>query len=100
MSSNAAEDEMVASIPPDLTDISQYDSDDMEHVGWYYQPIANGKETWINPYYNQNMDEEIISYVIPIIIDGNVIGIVGMDISTTLLYDHTKEVRVYENGYV
>ena len=31
------------------------------------------------------MSEEIISYVIPIILDDQVIGVVGMDISTSLL---------------
>jgi len=83
----------------ELTDISLYEEDDIERVGWYYIPIANRKETWINPYYNQNMGEEIISYVIPIIIDGEVLGVVGMDISTSLLYDHTKSVTVYDTGY-
>lgn len=33
----------------EMTDISQYDRDDVEHVGWYYEPIANGKETWMPP---------------------------------------------------
>ena len=82
-----------------MTDISYYDKDDIERVGWYYIPIANGKETWLNPYYNKNMREEIISYVIPIILDTKVIGVVGMDISTSLLYENTKNVSVYENGY-
>ena len=82
-----------------VTDISLYDQNDIEHVGWYYIPIANGKETWIDPYYNQNMKEEIISYVIPIIIDGNVMGVVGMDIATSLLYQNTKAVTVYDTGY-
>ena len=83
----------------EMTDISLYDKDDVEHVGWYYIPIANGKETWINPYYNQNMSEEIISYVIPIILDDQVIGVVGMDIATSLLYENTKNVTVYDTGY-
>ena len=82
-----------------MTDISLYDNDDIEHVGWYYIPIANGKETWLNPYYNKNMDQEIISYVIPIILDNRVIGVVGMDIATELLYENTKSVTVYDNGY-
>lgn len=82
-----------------MTDISLYDEEDIEHVGWYYIPIANGKETWMNPYYNQNMDEEIISYVIPIIIDEKTIGVVGMDIATKLLYENTKNVTVYDSGY-
>ena len=86
-------------IEHEMTDLSRYDKDDIEHVGWYYIPIANGKETWIHPYYNKNMDEEIISYVIPIILDERMIGVVGMDIATKLLYENTKNVTVYDRGY-
>lgn len=83
----------------EMTDLSLYDKNDIEHVGWYYIPVANGKETWINPYYNQNMDEEMISYVIPIIWEEQVIGVVGMDIATKLLYENTKHVTVFDTGY-
>ncbi len=86
-------------IEHEMTDISLYDENDIEHVGWYYIPVINGKETWINPYYNKNMDEEIISYVIPIILDDKTIGVVGMDIATNLLYENTKNVTVYDRGY-
>lgn len=82
-----------------ITDISIYDKNDKEHVGWYYIPIENGKETWINPYYNKNMGMEMISYVIPIFINNEVIGVIGMDIDTSLLYDNTKAVKVYDSGY-
>lgn len=93
------QDEKGDYIENEMTDISLYDKDDIEHVGWYYIPIANGKETWLNPYYNKNMDEEIISYVIPIILDEKTIGVVGMDIATNLLYENTKNVTVYDRGY-
>lgn len=83
----------------EMTDISQYDKDDVEHVGWYYQPIANKKETWMNPYYNKNADVEMISFVIPVFIDGTAIGVVGMDITTEILYENTKSVKVYNTGY-
>ena len=83
----------------EITDISRYDRDDIEHVGWYYEPVESGKETWMNPYYNKNANLEMISFVIPIIKDGNVIGVVGMDITTELLYDNTKSVTVYDTGY-
>lgn len=83
----------------EMTDISIYDKDDIEYVGWYYIPMTNGKETWINPYYNKNMDEEIISYVIPIVLNDKTIGVVGMDIATNLLYENTKNVTVYDKGY-
>lgn len=83
----------------EATDITLYDKDDVEHVGWYYIPIANETATWMNPYFNQNMGEEIISYVIPIFIDNEVIGVVGMDISTSFLYEYSKTVTVYDTGY-
>ena len=86
-------------ISHEVTIIPDYEKDDIEHVGWYHIPIENGKETWLNPYYNKNIDKEIISYVIPIIIDEKVYGVVGMDISTSLLYDNTKSVTVYNEGY-
>ena len=83
----------------EVTDVSQYDKEDIEHAGWYYIPLESGKETWINPYYNQNMNREIISYVIPLIIDGQEIGVVGMDVDTHLLYETTKAVTVFDTGY-
>lgn len=83
----------------EITDISRYDRDDIEHVGWYYEPVESGKETWMNPYYNKNANLEMISFVIPIIKEGNVIGVVGMDITTELLYENTKSVTVYDTGY-
>lgn len=83
----------------EMTDIAQYDKNDVEHVGWYYQPIANKTETWINPYYNQNAGVEMISYVIPVFVGGKTIGVVGMDITTEILYENTKSVKVYNTGY-
>lgn len=83
----------------EMTDISKYDKDDVEHVGWYYIPVDNGEATWINPYYNQNMGEEIVSYVIPFISEGEVVAVVGMDISTSVLYENAKAVTVYDTGY-
>lgn len=82
-----------------VTDITQYEKDDTEHVGWFYEPIASGKEIWMNPYYNENIDLELISFVIPVFYDGRTIGVVGMDITTKLLYDNTKSVSVNDTGY-
>ena len=93
------EDEDGNFIEHEVTDITQYDKDDVEHVGWYYIPIENGKETWMNPYYNQNMEKEMISYVIPIILEEQVIGVVGMDVLTDLLYEQAKTVTIYDTGY-
>ena len=82
-----------------LTDIAAYEEDDVEHVGWYYIPIHNGKATWMEPYDNKNLDIQMISYVIPIIDRDYVVGVIGMDIRVDLLYDKVNSVQVYDHGY-
>lgn len=81
------------------TDLSLYDSSDIEHVGWFYIPVSNHKGTWIAPYYNKNIDVEMISYVIPFYAEDTLIGVVGMDIDFGLLKDIVNKTTVYETGY-
>ena len=81
------------------TDISLYDKSDTEHVGWYWQPYDAGKPVWMTPYYNQNNDILMISYVVPMYYDNEFIGIVGMDFDYTVLTDKVHNIKVYENGF-
>ncbi|WP_288715615.1 diguanylate cyclase [uncultured Treponema sp.] len=81
-----------------LTDLSLYSHDDREHVCWYYEPIENGRPTWVSPYENKNIYVEMISYVIPIFRNGMTIGVIGMDIDLNLLKQKTKAITVYETG--
>lgn len=81
------------------TDFSIYEKDDLEHVGWYYIPMNNGEATWMDPYYNSNIDVYMISYVVPIYKNGVSIGIVGMDIEFTLIEDRVNEALSYDTGY-
>ncbi len=83
----------------EITPLEDYDQEDMEHVGWYYQPIENKKATWIDPYHNKNINKKMISYVIPIIKDRETIGVVGMDIDLSVLKKITNSVAVYDSGY-
>ncbi|MGN0686880.1 MAG: diguanylate cyclase [Oscillospiraceae bacterium] len=93
----SAEDANLKAVP--CTDLSLYDSDDIEHVGWYYVPKAAGKPTWMLPYFNQNINVYMISYVIPLYIDDAFIGIVGMDIDFTMLESLVLEITAYDTGY-
>ena len=81
------------------TDFSKYDPSDTEHVGWYYIPVGNGKATWMPPYQNQNIDSYMISYVIPLLINGKCYGIVGMDIDFSLLQKMVDSIKIYDSGY-
>ena len=83
----------------ELTDLSQYDKTDTEHVGWYWQPYEAGKPVWMLPYYNQNNDILMISYVVPLYYHHEFIGIVGMDFDYTVLTDKVHNIKIYENGF-
>ena len=82
-----------------LTDLSQYDKSDTEHVGWYWQPLEAGKPVWMTPYYNQNNDILMISYVVPMYFENEFIGVVGMDFDYTVLTDKVHNIKIYENGF-
>lgn len=81
------------------TDFSSYSHTDVERVGWYYIPMENGKATWMAPYTNKNLKVEMISYVIPLFMNSEVVGVVGMDINYEVITNHVKSMGIYESGY-
>ena len=81
------------------TDLSIYDKDDTEHVGWYWQPYEAGKPIWMTPYYNQNNNVLMISYVVPLYLENLFIGVVGMDFDYKVLSEIVQNIKIYENGY-
>lgn len=95
--SRASSDAAFEKLTP--TDFSIYDPSDTAHVGWYYIPVQNDKPTWMAPYVNENLNTKMISYVIPLTVDGVSIGIVGMDIDFRVIEDIVSTTKVYESGY-
>ena len=85
-------------LPP--TPIPKYDADDIAHVGWYYLPLQRGRPSWIGPYYNDNLEIQMVSYVTPIYKAGTFIGVIGMDISYDTLVSQISELRIFQSGYV
>lgn len=81
------------------TDLSLYDENDTEHVGWYYQPVKAGHAVWMNPYTNENIRVNMISYTMPIYKDDVLLGVVGMDVDFKYLTDMVDDIRIYETGY-
>lgn len=80
------------------TDFSIYDPSDLAHVGWYYIPVQNGTATWMDPYLNSNINVYMISYVVPIYVNGESIGIVGMDIDFSQIEAIAADTTVYDTG--
>lgn len=93
--SSTAED--FTSITP--TDFTMYDKADLTHVGWYYIPVQNGAPLWMDPYLNENINVFMISYVVPLYVDGTSVGIIGMDIDFSTLTDMVFETGVFPSDY-
>lgn len=83
----------------ELPRLSDFSREDFDHVGWYYTPVENGKPTWLKPYANKNLGIYMISYAIPIYLQGTLIGVVGMDINFSLIIEEINRLIVYQNGY-
>ena len=83
----------------EIVDIGAYDASDMGHVGWYTLPQQRGRPSWLEPYRNENLGLDIVSYVTPIYKAGKFIGVVGMDILWETLVDQIRDIQVYDTGY-
>lgn len=83
----------------ELTDITRYPPDDLAHVGWYYVPKQRKIPTWIPPYQNQNIDTQIVSYVVPLFIDREFVGVAGMDINFKYIQQIMRSIHIYSSGY-
>lgn len=81
------------------TDFTMYDKTDLAHVGWYYIPVQNGAPIWMSPYLNENVNIYMVSYVVPLYIDGTSVGIIGMDIDFSMFTDTAESAGIYDSDY-
>lgn len=93
---NSTKEDFTSSTP---TDFTMYEKTDLAHVGWYYIPVQNGAPIWMDPYLNENVNIYMISYVVPLYVDGESVGIIGMDIDFSELTDLADSTSVFESGY-
>ena len=82
-----------------LPDLLSYDKHDLQHVGFYFEAWRRGRPSWIDPYYNANVREQMSSFVTPIYRAGTFIGVMGMDISYQTLVSQIKDIQIYDTGY-
>ena len=85
------------SVPP--TDIALYEKDDIEHVGWYYIPVENGRSTWVMPYENKNIDRYLVSYVTPLYKNDYLVGVIGMDIDFMEIMNRFWNIKDYKTSF-
>ena len=82
----------------ELTDLSLFSPDD-DAVSWFYIPVEQGYGAWISPYWGDNLQMNMISYVEPLYVSGKIIGIVGMDVDFDRVLNRVSQGKLYDGGY-
>ena len=82
-----------------IDDVFSYSMDDISHVGWYSLPLKRGEPSWLEPYFNANLNEKMISYVVPVYKSDTFIGVIGMNIGYKTLVSQIDSIRIYNTGY-
>ncbi len=66
---------------------------------FYNETLKNNKATWLNPYEDEELGREVISYTQPVYVDKNVTGVVGLVISFEEFKNLVTSIKPYNNGY-
>ena len=83
----------------EVTDITQYDTEDTSQLVWFTVPKATGKAIWLPPYITDNLGARVISYNTPVYLDGQFVGVIGIEIDYTTMAEQVESIKLYENGY-
>ncbi len=80
-----------------VTDLSKYSEDDAT-VGWYYTAVNAGNGVWLEPYYHISSEKQLISYVLPMYVNEELLGVVGFNVNFGYLIERINGIDVYEKG--
>ena len=83
----------------EVTDISEYDTEDTSELVWFTVPKHTGNAIWQPPYYTEGLDLEVISYNVPIYWRGEFVGVIGIEIDYTVMQEQIESIKLYTNGY-
>ena len=68
---------------------------------WFTQPLATGRAEWMNPLRDMTTNEEpIFTFCLPLFgADGKPVGVMGVDVSLSLLSDFVDDATPSEHSY-
>ena len=87
------------STPHEVTDITQYSTEDTSQLVWFTVPKATGKPVWLNPYITDNLDVRVISYNVPVYFGEQFVGVIGIELDYSAMAAQVNNITLYENGY-
>ena len=83
----------------EVTDITDYDTNDTSALVWLTVPKATGEGVWLPPYITENLCARVISYNVPIYHDRQFIGVIGIEIDYSTMAEVVNHITLYDNGY-
>lgn len=64
----------------ELSHIREYYPENEYMKWWYYKPIASGAGVWSKVYFDAHINMDVISYSIPVYVEGVLLGVTGLDL--------------------
>lgn len=83
----------------EVTDITQYDTEDTSQLVWFTVPKVKGESVWLPPYITDNLDVRVISYNIPVYYNKQFVGVIGIELDYSYMAQLVDNITLYENGY-
>ena len=83
----------------DVTDISQYDTNDTTQIPWYTVPKATKKAVWLPPYVTENLGARVFSYNVPVFYNDDFFGVIGIEIEYSTVAEQVNNIKLFDNGY-
>ena len=80
-----------------LSDFPVYNS--QFENSWYYKARLMGVGVWTTPYYNDEVNEYVVSYGVPVYKNDKFFAVVGMDIDFDDIASIVNSISVYDTGY-
>ena len=81
-----------------VTDLAKVKPEDNGTEDWYYKAVEAGEPVWLKPYNNGKINEDVISYVVPVYQGETLLGIVGMDILFSDITKVVDEIKPYDGS--
>ena len=85
--------------PHEVTDITQYNTDDTSQLVWFTVPKATGEPVWLKPYITDNLDVRVISYNVPVYFGEQFVGVIGIELDYSAMAAQVNNITLFENGY-
>ena len=85
--------------PHEVTDITQYNTEDTSQLVWFTVPKVTGEPVWLKPYITDNLDVRVISYNVPVYFDEQFVGVIGIELDYSAMAAQVNNITLYENGY-